>query len=322
MAFLVPVEFPRDLGLPSSPPPALRAAVRRRPAGPALHLALFVLTLLTLAFSGGVYWEGLGGHARSFLDLFHPAFLAHTIAAGLPYALCVLAILGCHEMGHYLACRWYGIPATLPFFIPGPPLVGTFGAVIRIRGRIPDRRALFDVAAAGPLAGFVVAVPIVAVGLWRAQVWNPDDVAAGSERLGEPLVMVLLAWALGKDGILQVNSWIGAGWVGMLVTSLNLFPVGQLDGGHAAYAVSRRLHRVLSLATPALVFGLVIAQVWRGQVPSYVVWLLVLLWMRARHPVLLDETTPLGPGRRWLACVLALIFALTFIFTPISFGEG
>jgi membrane-associated protease RseP (regulator of RpoE activity) len=286
-----------------------------------VHIGLLVLTFFSLALAGGLHWEGVAAEARSLGELLRPALLGHALLSGIPYALYVLAILGSHEMGHYLACRWYGIPVTLPFFIPGPPFIGTFGALIRIRGRIPDRRALFDVAAAGPLCGFAVALPITALGLWRAQLWVSPE-TGGAEQLGEPLSMTLLAALLGREGILQVNSLIGAGWVGMLVTSLNLFPAGQLDGGHAAYALSRPLHRRLSRASLIAVLALILAQILLGQTPAYVVWFLVLLWMRDRHPVLLDETEPLGRGRRLVALLLALIFVLSFILQPISYGEG
>jgi membrane-associated protease RseP (regulator of RpoE activity) len=278
-------------------------------------------TCLTLCLAGGLVWDPGDAPLESPGDLLRPERLAGLLAAGGWYALWTLAILGAHEMGHFTACRLHGIPATLPFFLPGVPPLGTFGAVIRIRGRIPDRRALFDVAAAGPIAGFAVAVPVLVFGLLRAEpieiLPGGADAAAGA-RLGEPVLLSLLQRALVEPGDLAVNGWIGAGWVGLLVTSLNLFPVGQLDGGHAVYALSRRAHRVVARATLAALLVVVVVQSLAfAQFPFYLVWFAILLWMRDRHPRLLDESRRLGAPRTIVAVLLGLIFALSFIFVPL-----
>ena len=222
-------------------------------------------------------------------------------------------------MGHYLACRFYRIPATLPFFIPGLPPIGTFGAVIRIRGPIPHRRALFDVAAAGPLAGFAVALPVFLVGLIGAR---PLSTPVGDQALGQPVLsLVLVRWLFPDDVVaLEVGFPFLAGWVGMLVTSLNLFPVGQLDGGHVMYAISRRSHRIASRVAIVTLLCVVLVQVWMFLVPAYVVWFLILLWMRDRHPRLVDESEPLGPARLAVAWLLLLIFVISFIPVPLSVG--
>jgi membrane-associated protease RseP (regulator of RpoE activity) len=278
---------------------------------------LLVLTAASLAVAGGFFWEGAGAELRSAWELFDPRFLARCAARGWPYAAWVIAILGSHEMGHWLACRYYGIPATLPFFLPGPPPIGSFGAVIRIRGAIPHRRALFDVAAAGPIAGFVVAIPVLAVGLHRARPVADAAVEAGGQ-LGSPLLLEAIHRVLVDQPNLEVNGWIGAGWVGLLVTSLNLFPVGQLDGGHAAYALSRRLHRAVSRATLVAFAGLLLAQAWLyRQLPAYFVWFAILAWMRDRHPALVDESEPLSVGRKIVAVVLLAIFVLSFMPVPL-----
>jgi len=248
-----------------------------------------------------------------------PQLAAEIFLLGLPYACWVVAILGSHEMGHYLACRRYGIPATLPFFVPGPPPIGSFGAVIRIRGRIPIRRALFDLAAAGPIAGFVVALPALVWGLHRAVPIEGAGPEPGSLTLGQPILVSLLQpFLVGEAEHFYVESVFVAGWVGMLVTSLNLFPVGQLDGGHVAYAVSRRAHRWLARLTVAGLGGWILFEFLGGVVPTYVLWFVILLWMRDRHPRLLDESTPLGPGRRLLALLLLLLFVLCFIPAPLQ----
>ena len=217
-------------------------------------------------------------------------------------------------------CRAYGIPATLPFFLPSIPPLGTFGAVIRIRGPIPHRRALFDVAAAGPLAGFIVAIPVLAYGVLHAvpAEMPPDGDLSGTMRLGEPLLLMLLSRLAPASGELAANGWIGAGWVGLLVTSLNLFPAGQLDGGHLAYACSRPAHRVLARASLYGVLGVILIQigVYR-QFPVYALWFVILFWMRDRHPRLLDEQSPLGRGRQAVAWLLVLVFGLSFILMPL-----
>ncbi|HXV76668.1 MAG TPA: site-2 protease family protein [Candidatus Polarisedimenticolaceae bacterium] len=261
--------------------------------------------------------------ARTTADLLRPQAIVEAIVAGLPYGFWTIAILAAHEMGHYLACRHYGIPVTLPFFIPGPPLlVGSFGALIRIRGRIPDRKALFDVAAAGPLSGFAVALPVLLVGVAVAE---PSPAASGDAGLwlGDPLVVSLYAWLVPRAGTSEANQLIGAGWVGMLVTSLNLFPVGQLDGGHATYAISRRLHRALAWVSLAGMAVLLVYQVVAlEQAPAYLIWFAILLWMRDRHPPLVDEAASIGAVRVVLAGLLLLIFVLSFIPIPLTVIDG
>ena len=286
------------------------------------------VTFLTLALSGGLIWESgfvllpesVGMLMLPFWLVAHPRLAAEIFLLGLPYACWVVAILGSHEMGHYLACRRYGIPATLPFFIPGPPPIGSFGAVIRIRGRIPIRTALFDLAAAGPIAGFVVALPALLWGLHRAVPIEGAGPEPGSLTLGQPILVLLLQpLMVGESEHFYVGSIFVAGWVGILVTSLNLFPVGQLDGGHLAYAVSRRAHRRLAWLTVAALGGWILFEFLGGVAPTYILWFAILLWMRDRHPRLLDEATPLGPWRRLVALLLLLLFVLCFIPAPLQF---
>ncbi len=282
---------------------------------PWVHALLFVTTFVTAALAGGGFWEG-GMFTVDGRGAFAWAW------DGLPYAAALLAILSAHEMGHYLACRRYGVSATLPFFLPSFPPLGTFGAVIRIRGPIPHRTALFDIAAAGPIAGFLVALPILIVGVASAHPAPPEMEGAGGLFLGPPLLSSLLARWLHGSADLQVGSLYGAGWVGMLVTSINLFPVGQLDGGHAAYAVSRQLHRVLAWLTIA-VLGAFVAWVALAEreISPYALWLVVLGFMRDRHPRLLFETGALGRTRLLVALVLLLLFAVSFIPVPFRLVE-
>jgi membrane-associated protease RseP (regulator of RpoE activity) len=318
-----------DQDPPAWTPPSMRSpsghdAAPLEPAAPRLwlHAVLFISTFVTLSLTGGFFWAGITPtEASGFLTL---RFWTAALFAGIPYGLWVIAILGAHEMGHYLACRYYGIPATLPFFIPAPPIfVGSFGAVIRIKGRIPDRQALFDVAAAGPLAGFAIAFPLMIVGLLTAETATGGAPEPGTMYLGSPVFAYLFDLLWPTEGTPQVNYLIGAGWVGMLVTSLNLFPVGQLDGGHAAYAISRRLHRVLArLSIGALLVLMIYQSYTLRQAPAYTLWFVIVLWMRDRHPTLTDEVTPLGTGRLLIGALLLLIFLIAFIPVPVIVIDG
>jgi membrane-associated protease RseP (regulator of RpoE activity) len=281
------------------------------------------VTALTLALAGGFWWAADAEAQEAASRISGWQVLQQMLIDGAPYAFWVLVILGSHEMGHYLACRYHGIPATLPFFIPGPPPIGSFGAVIRIRGPIPHRKALFDVAAAGPIAGFVVALPVLTWGLLTAQppAAIPAGEAAGQAYIGAPVALMLLQ-KLSQPDAIQSNALLGAGWVGMLVTSLNLFPVGQLDGGHAAYAIGRGVHRLATRLTLVALVLLIAAQIyWLEQFPAYLLWFAILLWMRDRHPRLLDETSPLGSARRLVAALLLLLFLFSFIPVPFVFSD-
>jgi membrane-associated protease RseP (regulator of RpoE activity) len=271
-------------------------------------LILLAATFVTLTMAGSWFWSG----AEISLS---PGVLVR----GLLYAVLVVLILGAHEMGHYVACRSYGVRATLPYFIPGLPFpIGTFGAVIRIKSQIPSRRALFDIAAAGPIAGFAIALPVLAIGLALAHP-TPEVAEPHGVFIGSPLVSWLFTQALHGGANLQVGSIYGAAWVGMLVTSLNLLPVGQLDGGHAVFAVSPRLHRIVSWVSIAAFAVFVGAQaILEHTVSGYALWLVILLLLRGRHPRLVDEVTPLDPRRTAVALGLALMLVLTFIPIPLQ----
>ena len=303
-----PPPFTVESQVPAEPP---------RPSRPWVHLVLLGVTAATMTLAGSVI-EVVGevSTLKELLDLYRSQ--PERLLEGFPLAASLLAILGAHEMGHYLACRYYRIPATLPFFIPGPPPFGTFGAVIRIRGIIPDRRALFDVAAAGPLAGYAVALPMLILGLARA---TPTEglPGAGFTIGGAPLLMTLvLRDALSvPDSSLAVGQLYLAGWFGMLVTSMNLFPVGQLDGGHVAYALSPIVHRRLArLTLVTMILFVLLHPLLFGILSLYTLWCVILLWLRDRHPRLRDESVTLGPGRRLVAALLLLVFAASFIPIP------
>lgn len=280
-----------------------------------LHVLLFVLTTWSALVSGSIFFADPG---VPWLQVpFTPAYLAPAI----PFAAALMSILLAHEMGHYLACRRYRVQATLPFFIPAPFMMfGTFGAVIRIRGPIPGRRALFDIAAAGPLAGFAATVAVLLLGAGHG-VPVPEELAGGGYfEFGDSLLTHLLLGRLHGTTHLMMDPVFFAGWFGLFLTTLNLFPVGQLDGGHVAYAVSGAVHRWLSWATILLLGGWILVTVWTTRTPSvYSLWFLVLLLMRNRHPRLMPNGGTLGRRRAWLAIALAAIFLLAFLPVPVRY---
>ena len=286
-----------------------------------MQVFFVLVTFVCMAYSGGTYWDT----APHVLD--DPSLMPRDVEdfvlrcrAGMPFALWLFAILGAHEMGHYLACRRYRIAATWPYFLPAPFfLFGTFGAVIRIRAPIPDRRALFDVAFAGPLAGFVVVVTALTVGVTVAVAVPTDLASQGGYVYSLPWVGGWITQALRPGETLMMNGTLAAAWAGFLITVLNLFPAGQLDGGHIAYAVSRSFHRWMSVGAIALAAGTIVHALREGQPPAYMLWLGVLLWMRNRHPPLWMEHPSLGRGRLALAALALLIFALCFTWFPVRF---
>jgi membrane-associated protease RseP (regulator of RpoE activity) len=254
-------------------------------------------------------------HALLFVLTIGSTWLVH----GWAYSATILAILGCHELGHYVACRYYDVDASLPFFLPVPiTLTGTLGAFIRIREPIPYKRWLFDIGIAGPIAGFVVAVPALVVGIALSTV-APMQGQSGLF-LGEPLLLKAVAWmvfgSLPDTQTLVLHPVAFAAWFGLLATALNLFPVGQLDGGHISYAV---LGRRSTYVTIAMIF---VAIFLSYQSASWIVWTVVVTGMLfafgVRHPPVIDEDVPLDTTRKVLAIVAAIIFALCFTPAPIQ----
>jgi membrane-associated protease RseP (regulator of RpoE activity) len=294
-------------------PPRFATLEARTRSRPWVHLILFLATFLTTLIAGSLFhaensppsdqWESIVAHPSRWLD-------------GLPYAVGVLVILLAHEMGHYLACRYYRISASLPYFLPGLPLLGTFGAFIRIRGIVPNRKALFDVGIAGPLAGFVVAIPVFLYGMSRSHVVPIAEATNSEFFLGFPLLFLgTVGWFfpnMTTGTVLSLSPYLSAAWVGMLATSLNLLPAGQLDGGHLCYAISRKLHARVSRGT--LVLVILLGALYR----AWLVWAVALLFLGDRHPALLDESMPLSRGRKLLAILALLIFLVSFMPVPIE----
>ena len=285
-----------------------------------LHVLLFVLTIATTTAAGIFhYLLFIGSDLPPGSSL--PSFNVSLIWHGLSYTITILAILGCHEFGHYLTCRYYDVDASLPFFLPVPiSLTGTLGAFIRIREPIPSKRTLFDIGIAGPLAGFAVAIPALFVGISMSRLVRvPPD--TGGLEFGEPLLFKLVIWliwgtrAAGYDIALHP---IGFGaWFGLLATALNLFPAGQLDGGHITYAVLGRRSSYVTLAVVAAAIGLCFLSI------TWVVWTVLMIAMLfafgPHHPRTFDEEVPLDTTRRWLA-LLALVI-LVLCFTPVPFSK-
>lgn len=267
---------------------------------PWLNLGLFAATLLTTVWAGALH-QGINLLAE-------PA----RFAVGLPYALALLAILGVHELGHYVVARRHGLDVSWPYFIPVPLGLGTFGAFIRVRSAMKSRRAVFDVGIAGPLAGLLVALPLLLIGLRQSTVAVDG---AGVDSGGSLLLALLAQVAHGGElgGLhLQLSPLAFAGWIGLLVTALNLLPVGQLDGGHIAYGLlGRRYARWVGIGTLGVmvVLGLTI---W----PGLLMWALLVFLLTGIGPALaLDELAP--PGRTRVALGLMSLLLLVLIVTPL-----
>lgn len=254
--------------------------------------------------------------------LAHPAY----IGDGLKFAAALLSILLAHESGHYVACRLYGVDATLPFFIPMPPpfLAGTLGAFIKIKSPIPSRRALFDIGVAGPLAGFAVIVPVAVAGLLTAvpAPTLPPSSEGVALIFNDPPLLRLLGAALHVRDLANItpNPFYMAAWIGLLVTSLNLLPVGQLDGGHATYSVfGTRLHRHLGRLAFLMMLALApLGWLWHGVPSGFLYVVLLFIMLRVPHPQPLDAADPLGRARELVALLTLAVFILSFTPFPLT----
>ena len=292
-----------------------------------VQLTLLAATVITTTLVGGCHYYSFATDLSTINDV--PTSAAPLVLfsdplfwlRGLWYSLTVLAILGCHEMGHYLACLRYGVDVTRPYFLPAPlPLTGTLGAFIRIRSRIPNKIALFDIGIAGPLAGFVVAVPALFIGLWLSRVDRLPADASNLMELGEPLFFRFAAWVVWGDVAdgytINMHPMAFAAWFGLLATALNLFPISQLDGGHISYAVFGRRSTAITIVMIGVAVGLTFVS------SSWIAWtvllVIMIVTMGPRHPPTLDEDEPLDRGRLILAAVALAI--LVGCFTPAPIG--
>lgn len=290
-----------------------------------VHALLFALTLFTTTLGGAVLSGAVSVDAAMTLGAWNAAFVGHW-SSGLTFSLPLLGILLCHELGHYLTARRYHLDVSPPYFLPGPPApigIGTLGAFIRLRTILTDRRQLFDVGAAGPFAGFVVALPVLWIGLmlsrpidsaaYGMQVWFRDG---QYWHLGDSIVTRLVRYlALGHSPSVILHPTAVAGWFGMFVTALNLMPMAQLDGGHILYAAAPRRHEWIGRGFWA---ALMVLGLYSNQ---WFVWgFLVLALSRGRlgHPPVLDAYRPLPSSRQWLAWASLALFLATF--APAPFG--
>lgn len=313
---------------------------------PLLHLGLFVATIGTTFFAFRVsFADGLS--------------FTHPTAESLRFSLCLVAILGSHEMGHYLFARWHGVDSSLPYFIPSPPFItfGTLGAVIRLRGKIPHRNALVDIGAAGPLAGLAVALPILIYGtatlktmdmpyqvpgvpgpaslitlgqhawIWLQGVLHHTPPAAAEPAnvgimFGDSLLtaglkrLILGPLPPGQD--VQENAAYLAGWFGLVVTTLNLFPIGQLDGGHLTHALFG--DRAIPVGRAAAWTLLALAVFFSA---SWLLWFIIATRVVGyRHPPVVDEAQPLSRGRRWVCALSFIGLALCVMPAPLVTVTG
>jgi len=323
--------FPSGTTTTAAAPPDWRAAaawhssavrVPRRPSAKSLLLAclLFLLTLCTCLVAGTHFAAAYAqNEAVSWDEFVHAFTLVYrdplALAAGLPFALTLLAILLAHELGHFFACRHHQIHSSYPFFIPFPTLIGTLGAFILIRSPIRTTRALFDVGASGPLVGFLVAVPALVYGIVHAK-FVPGLALPAKDKiiLGAPLLLNLLA-PIFHQGASAANLLLHpvgrAAWVGLFATSLNLLPAAQLDGGHILRSVSQRAHRFSSVLLPFLLV-LLGYRFW----PGWYIWAALLLGIRFLRTLPIYNPEPLDNRRRAAALLSLLIFLLSFMPAP------
>jgi membrane-associated protease RseP (regulator of RpoE activity) len=288
----------------------------------AVHWLLFGLTFVTTTIVGVVLTLGFESNRPIDLDQYVSVFAVIgarplVMLQGLAFSVTLMSILLAHELGHYFACLYYGIDASLPYFLPFPSPIGTLGAFIRIRSPIYTRRALFDVGIAGPLAGFVMLLPAMAIGLAYSKV-IPGIAERGELIFGVPAIQRALEWVM-FPGVRAADIYLHpvarAAWVGTLATALNLLPIGQLDGGHILYSVAGNRHKLVSWIFLLLLVALGI-WLWHG----WLVWA-VLLFFGRRHPSIIDPEM-LGAGRKQLAWLTLIIFLLCFTPAPLRENAG
>jgi len=269
-----------------------------------LPFALFLFTLATTTAAGAIQ-QGV-----------NPISDPPGLLRGLPFSLTLMAILLVHEMSHFLASRAHGVPSSLPFFIPAPSILGTFGAVIRMKGAIRDRKMLLDIGASGPIGGFLLALPALLIGFAMSRV-VPSGGGEGGLVLGDSLLVALSGHLIFGDldpsAQVILHPVAFAGWIGMFVTSLNLLPVGQLDGGHIVTALfpyrSDLIARVFHLIL--IILGIFF---WEG----WLVWAVILIFLGVHHPPVLLPQVPLGQGRKKTGLLAILIFLMTFVPVPFT----
>ncbi len=269
---------------------------------PYLHIALFIVTFLTTLAAGAL---------QKGVNIFREP---GRIIEGLPFAGTLMTILLCHELSHYAASKRHHTRATLPYFIPAPSIIGTFGAFIKMKSPIITRKALIDIGASGPISGFIVSVIACIAGLSMSEIVSVSG-TEGALSLGDSILFSLLSRVIlgvapdNYDILLHPVAF--AGWIGLFVTSLNLIPVGQLDGGHIAFAVLGERHKYISIAL-VVVLAILGILYWEG----WALWAVLMLILGIKHPPVLYWEVPLDPKRRFIGILTFIIFIITFIPSP------
>lgn len=292
----------------------------------AINVVLFFLTVLSTTIAGALlegaplfrHWNIVVEGLRFPVSIPLPILGNwHFLAKGFPFSLALIAILSAHEMSHYFASKRYGINVSLPYFIPAPTIFGTFGAIIKIRSPLTDRKAIFDIGLAGPLAGAIIAMPVLYIGLKMSCIKMMPRVSG--EVLGSSILLnFMVRFALGNLPPyyqISLHPVASAAWVGLLVTSLNLMPVGQLDGGHISYALLGEKAKGLG---SAFIIGLIILAVFVW--PVWLVWATVLYFMGVKHPAPLNPYVRLDLKRKLLGILAFFLFIITFTPIPITIG--
>jgi len=260
-----------------------------------INIILFIATVATTIYAGYIFGGG------SILD-------------GIEFSIAIMAIIGIHELAHYFAARKYKVEATLPYFIPAPTMIGTFGAVINVKSPIPTRNALFDLGVSGPLAGIIITIPVLFIGIYLSTV---VPIKTDSIIFIPPLIMSIIAYfaapAVPNGYMLQIHPVAFAGWVGVVVTMLNLMPVAFLDGGHISRSIfSEKIHKLVSLVGIAVTLLL-------GWIPMGIL-MIVILFMAKKHPGALDNISKLSKNRKILAGVVLVVFILCLAPVPLPYS--
>ena len=270
---------------------------------PYLHITLFVLTFISTLAVGALH-EGINIVAEPF-----------KIYKGFPFSATLLLILLSHESSHYILSKKHRVDATLPYFLPAPTLFGTLGAFIKMKSPITTKNALMDIGASGPIAGFIISVIATVIGLFLSKVM-PVVKAGGMITLGDSLLFAglskLIVGTIPDNYDVFLHPIAFAGWIGFFVTSLNLIPIGQLDGGHIAYALLGEKHAKISkiLIGVLILLGIFVYEGW-------IIWAALLIILGFRHPPIIYSTIPLDPKRKIVGWIALIIFIVTFIPVPI-----
>lgn len=283
---------------------------------PWVNLILFLVTLLFTILAGALQ-EGIDFVDKPSLLIDHPLGV---LMVGLPFSFSLLAILLFHEFGHYTAARIHRVDVTLPYFIPAPTLLGTFGAFIKSKSAFMNKRELLDVAAAGPLAGLVISIIVLIIGINGSSLVPVHSQDGNLMIFGNSLLYKFLVYILkgpipaGQVLPPNANSIMFAGWVGLLVTMFNLLPIGQLDGGHIMYALFGKYQK--GLAYLAMLGLLILSFWWTG----WAIWLFIALLLRPGHPPTVMDDVPIEPWRRYVGYLSILAFILCFMPVPIWYS--